>query len=351
MPVPRAKPSPRSSPRSSRASSRRPRAVDPSIPPPLEAICLKAMAFEPEDRYHSARELAHDLEHWLADEPVSAYPERPAPAARALAPPAPDLDLRRRRRPWSGITAGRDDRRLRGRGGRGSEAEARKEAETNFKHGPEGRRRIPHQRQREHAAQGAGFARHPQPPQGTARDGVAVLRGVREPAEHDPKLREQLANAHFRVGEITQAIGTVQDALNDYHRALGLWEPLASSDPGNLEYQSRLADCDLAIGKLTVSENLPQSLEWLDRALKIYERIGAEADGPPLPVQPGACCSEMGLYLSYRKEVGPSLAHLNRARAILQSSWTTIPARSTSRRTWRRSSTGWGMSTSPAATT
>ena len=41
----------------------------------LEAICLKAMQLKPEDRYASVRELADDVEHWLADEPVSAWPE------------------------------------------------------------------------------------------------------------------------------------------------------------------------------------------------------------------------------------------------------------------------------------
>jgi tetratricopeptide (TPR) repeat protein len=41
----------------------------------LEAICLKAMALRPEDRYASARALADDIEHWLADEPVSAHAE------------------------------------------------------------------------------------------------------------------------------------------------------------------------------------------------------------------------------------------------------------------------------------
>jgi tRNA A-37 threonylcarbamoyl transferase component Bud32 len=41
----------------------------------LEAICLKAMASRPEDRYGSALELAADVEHWLADEPVAAYRE------------------------------------------------------------------------------------------------------------------------------------------------------------------------------------------------------------------------------------------------------------------------------------
>src|SRR5262249_35483030 len=36
---------------------------------------LRAMALRPEDRYASARDLAADVEHWLADEPVGAYPE------------------------------------------------------------------------------------------------------------------------------------------------------------------------------------------------------------------------------------------------------------------------------------
>jgi serine/threonine protein kinase len=53
----------------------RPCSVQPRIPPALEAVCLKAMALEPGDRYLSPRALADDLEHWLADEPVSAHPE------------------------------------------------------------------------------------------------------------------------------------------------------------------------------------------------------------------------------------------------------------------------------------
>ena len=52
-----------------------PRAVRPEVPRPLEAACLKAMALRPEDRYPSPRALADDLEHWLADEPVSAWRE------------------------------------------------------------------------------------------------------------------------------------------------------------------------------------------------------------------------------------------------------------------------------------
>ncbi|HWB12253.1 MAG TPA: bifunctional serine/threonine-protein kinase/formylglycine-generating enzyme family protein [Pirellulales bacterium] len=54
---------------------RRPREVKPNVPRPLEAICLKAMALEPGDRYVSASALAEDVENWLGDAPVRAYRE------------------------------------------------------------------------------------------------------------------------------------------------------------------------------------------------------------------------------------------------------------------------------------
>jgi len=55
-----------------------PRQVQPDVPRPLEAICLQAMARNPEARYPTPRALAEDLERWLADEPVAAWPEPPA---------------------------------------------------------------------------------------------------------------------------------------------------------------------------------------------------------------------------------------------------------------------------------
>ena len=50
-----------------------PRQFQSAIPKPLEAICLKAMATNPEDRYLGAGELADDLERFLADEAVDAW--------------------------------------------------------------------------------------------------------------------------------------------------------------------------------------------------------------------------------------------------------------------------------------
>jgi serine/threonine protein kinase len=57
------------------------RAVDPSIPPELETIVLKAIAKSPADRYATARDLADDLQRFLRDEPIRA--RRPTPVQRA----------------------------------------------------------------------------------------------------------------------------------------------------------------------------------------------------------------------------------------------------------------------------
>ncbi|NQT11854.1 MAG: serine/threonine protein kinase, partial [Planctomycetes bacterium] len=55
----------------------RPRERRPGLPRALEAICLKAMALEPAGRYDSPRQLAEEVERWLADEPVGAMKETP----------------------------------------------------------------------------------------------------------------------------------------------------------------------------------------------------------------------------------------------------------------------------------
>ncbi len=68
-----------------------PRRLEASIDPALEAICLRAMATDPANRYCKPRALADDVEHWLADEPVSAWRE----------------PFTRRARRWRGGTAPR----------------------------------------------------------------------------------------------------------------------------------------------------------------------------------------------------------------------------------------------------
>jgi WD40 repeat protein len=51
-----------------------PREVRPEVPPDLEAVCLKALAKRPGDRYPDCRALAEDLRRWLDGEETRARP-------------------------------------------------------------------------------------------------------------------------------------------------------------------------------------------------------------------------------------------------------------------------------------
>jgi serine/threonine protein kinase len=52
-----------------------PRRLAPDVPRPLEAICLRAMAGDPEGRYADVDDLAADVGRFLEGERVSAYPD------------------------------------------------------------------------------------------------------------------------------------------------------------------------------------------------------------------------------------------------------------------------------------
>ncbi len=52
-----------------------PRKIASRVPRAIEAICMKAMARSPGDRYATASLLAADIERFMADEPVTAYRE------------------------------------------------------------------------------------------------------------------------------------------------------------------------------------------------------------------------------------------------------------------------------------
>ncbi len=52
-----------------------PALINDAVPPQLNAICLRAMALAPAQRYPTVQSLVRDIEAWLADSPVDAYPE------------------------------------------------------------------------------------------------------------------------------------------------------------------------------------------------------------------------------------------------------------------------------------
>jgi serine/threonine-protein kinase len=63
-----------------------PRALNADVPAPLEAICLKAMAKLPDNRYQTAAELQDDLERFRNGQPVLATPLMDAAATTQAIP-------------------------------------------------------------------------------------------------------------------------------------------------------------------------------------------------------------------------------------------------------------------------
>src|SRR5262249_49062578 len=157
-----------------------PRLLSERIAAPLEAICLKAMALRPKDRYAAPRALAADIEHWLADEPTEAHPDPPSARLRRWA---------RRHKPLVAAAVAlllaavvalsvstvliQQQQQVTLAEKRQAETQ-RDRADQNFGLAPGGGR-LPQQGNGEQAAQGA---RPPSASQGTVALGAGVLRTI-----------------------------------------------------------------------------------------------------------------------------------------------------------------------------
>ncbi len=152
------------------------------------------------------------------------------------------------------------------------------EADTELRHGADGRRRLPDERQREHAAQRARLDRHPELAPELAQELLLVYYQRFAADRRDvPWLRKELAKAYFRVGQITKEIGSHQQAIEALRSAQSIWEPLVKADPKQHELEGYLAESDLAIGRLQIAaSNLEDATNSLTRARAMLERLEVE---------------------------------------------------------------------------
>jgi serine/threonine-protein kinase len=242
----------------------RPRRHDPSIDRALEAMCLRAMALAPAERYASVRTLADDVERWLADESVSAH-----------------------RDPWSTRLRrwGRRHRTLASSLGVGAltvflalaistyviEGE-RGRAEENFR-----------------KARAAVDSYFTTVSESTLLD-VPGLQPLRKElldaaleyykdflVEHgsDPSVSKEAAAASFRAGWIAATVGQPQEAVEHYRTAARLYEELARDEPDVAEHRRNLARCFGAIG-LVALDGLEDSVAWHRRALELREELARQ---------------------------------------------------------------------------
>jgi len=260
-----------------------PRQVKRDVPAALQAICLKAMALQPADRYGSTRALAEDLEHWLGDEPVAAYREPPLvrlgrwarrhkPAVACILAVTlclvPTLLV-------ATLLINREKNRA--EDNFRTAEKHRQRAERNFQLAQTVVDRFYTEVSESRLLNERGLQPLRRSLLETARD---FYRRFVEERGDDPRVQADLGKALFRLAYLTDEVESKAKAITIYQEALATLEPLCPSHPEERTFQSCRAASYLHLASLyryTARPDLADSA--LQKALELYEPL-ARADGP-----------------------------------------------------------------------
>ena len=273
-----------------KADFRPPRQIDASIDRGLEAVCLKAMALRPEDRYATPKGLAEDVERWMADEPVSAWREpisrrvrrwmqrnRTAVAAAAVALVAGVIGLGAvtgvQARANSALRKANDETKA----ALAETKEAKEATDAALTQSEENARRAEANAKTARRAVNDYLDRVTTSPQ-LQRPGLSGLRRdllnralsyyenfLRE-STADPELRAEAADAQNRAGMILAELGETSKAVAAGERAVALNEQLVHDQPDKPAHRHRLAAALNTLG------NALRTTRQSDEALAAYRR-------------------------------------------------------------------------------
>jgi serine/threonine-protein kinase len=214
----------------------RPREVDATIDQALEAVCLRAMASKPVDRYASPRLLADDIERWMADEPVSTWREPWIRRARRWA--------KRHRMLVTGAAAAlvvalgavsfgavliswqRTEAVKQRDLARGNLEEARRIVDEMYTHVADS------------LGDQAGMDAYQRE---ILEKALRFYEAVALPQSNAPELRYEAVLASFRVAEIRRHFNELQVAEDSYKRAVAISESLADDYPDRPEFAQEYA--------------------------------------------------------------------------------------------------------------
>jgi serine/threonine-protein kinase len=249
------------------------REVNPTVPAALSAVCQKAMALAPEDRYDSAKELAAEVERWLADEPVAAYRE---PWQQRLS--------RRGRRHRTLVASGMM-LLLTGLVGlalglwavgleQHKTAQERDQAKSNLQLAESNL-----QLAKQAVDECFGVAKEHPLLQGQEMKAVKKLllekalpfyENFQVQRPEDPALQEEMAGITYRVGYISSEIGRKPEAMNSYQEALRIYMHLTEKHPEVAKYEAQLASSHHNLGNLqSETGDLAGALHSFREALRI----------------------------------------------------------------------------------
>ena len=249
-----------------RAGFPTPRSLDPTLDRALEAVCLKAMALRPEDRYTTPRALAEDVERWMADEPVSAWRE---PRWRRLGRWG-----RRHKTVVTGAAALLVAAVVGLSVGTILINRERAEAEESFRQ-----------------ARSAVDEYFTTVSESTLLDvpGLQPLRkelldsarryyeNFQRRRARDPSVGAEAAAASYRVAIITDMIGAKEAAMAAFQQAVALYEALVHAHPAVPKYRSDLAICYFDLANLQGDRGrLDEALGTHRKALSLREALARD---------------------------------------------------------------------------
>jgi tetratricopeptide (TPR) repeat protein/tRNA A-37 threonylcarbamoyl transferase component Bud32 len=263
---------------------KQPREVNSKIPRPLEAICLKAMARMPHERYQSAREMADDLERYLGDEHVLAYREPLVAKAWRWTRHHRALVLSTAAALAVAVTALTIGVVLLSAANVRERTE-RERAEKNFSEATE---------QRKLAERNFALARSAvhdyfitvsedtllQQPgmQGLREDllrqALVYYQTFLEERQDDPSLRQEVADAHFYAGTIVQTINSPSEALPHFEKSAELQKALLEKSSEDTAIKSDYGQSLNAIGGVYFrSGKIEEARDYFQQASQVREAV------------------------------------------------------------------------------
>jgi tetratricopeptide (TPR) repeat protein len=256
----------------------RPRDVCRAAPPALEAVCLHALAKNPANRYASAGDLAREIQRWLADEPVQAYPEpirlRLARWGRRnktlvsscvvlLVAAVVGLSV-------TAVLIGQEQAR--------TEAEA-KRARENFRLAQSAVDRYFVQISEQRLLNEPGMTPLRLELLQTAADYYAEF--VKK-HEDDPALRAELGNAFFKLARIHRDLGNLDRAMSRADQARTVFTGLVKKSPNDSSFQFSLAKSLYLRGALLLEKGTLDEAEMAtEAAILILEQLASAKTTDP----------------------------------------------------------------------
>jgi len=313
-----------------------PREIDPTIDKALEAVCKKAMALAPEDRYRSPRMLADDIERWMADEPVTAWSE---PLLRRVARWLSRHRVGVTSAAAAGLVAlvgfatvaatlaqGRaaleaKNRELAGANGKvQARYDLAVEAIKTFHKGVSEDFLLKEEK----------FKNLRDRQLKSAADFYGKL-GAMIGNETDVASRRALAASNYELAVLTEKVGRSEDALAAQQAVLAAREALAAEHPGDGAAKAEVGQ------SLTAVAGLLEATGKTDQALEAYRRsesilAGAAAADAAARGALAECRSKMGWLLHNTGKSDAALATLQLARSELEAAVSALGASSDARR-------------------